>query len=448
MLAHWRHLLCIVTLLACSQAIGADRPNIIFILTDDPRWDAVGCMGHPFIKTPNLDRIAREGARFTNYFVTIPLCSPSRACILTGRYAHEHGIINNQARNNEASFKLPTVAASLQQAGYETAFIGKWHMGDDPRPRPGWDHWIGMPGHGVYFDCPLNQDGKDIQPKGYLTDVLNDFAIDFIRQAHSKPYLLYLGEKAWHDPALPAPRHKDLYAGQQITRAPSVNDDLSSKPALRQRRDLLKEGERPPSDEKILNQLRTLAAVDESVGQIFKTLEQAGHLDRTVLIYTSDNGYFWGEHQLGDKRAAYDEALRVPMLIRYPPLIKPGTVIGQLTLNIDIAPTFLAVAGAPVPAAYQGNAWLPLFRDESPPWRTDFLAEYFFEDNHPCIPTWQAVRSGEWKLIHYPDLKGCDELYDLKSDPYEMKNLIDDGRAKSQLDHLRQRLKELVAQPR
>jgi N-acetylglucosamine-6-sulfatase len=441
----WRQLVCIViTLLASSPLLGGDRPNFVFVLADDPRWDALGCMGHPFIKTPNLDRLAREGATFTNYFVTIPLCSPSRACILTGQYAHKHGIINNQASNNERSRTLPTVASLLQRAGYETAFIGKWHMGDDPRPRPGWDHWVGMPGHGVYMDCPLNQNGKDIQPNGYLTDVLNDFAVDFIRRAHDKPYLLFIGEKAWHDPALPAARHAQLYADQPIRRAPSVNDDLSSKPALLHRRKLLKADEGPPTDEKIRNQLCTLAAMDESVGQMLKVLESTGQLDRTVFIYTSDNGYFWGEHQLGDKRAAYDEALRVPMLIRYPALIKAGTVVSQLTLNIDVAPTFLDLAGAAIPADLQGRSWLPLIRNGSTRWRSDFLAEYFFEDNHPYIPTWQAVRSERWKLIHYPELKNSDELYDVEADPFEMKNAIDDPQAKGQFERLRKRLTELL----
>lgn len=434
-----------LTLMA-SKAAAVDRPNIIFVLTDDPRWDAAGCMGHPFLKTPNLDRIAREGAKFTNYFVTIPLCSPSRACILTGQYAHKHGIIDNQSRNNEKSFQLQTVASLLQRAGYETAFIGKWHMGDDPKPRPGWDHWIGMPGHGVYVDCPLNQDGKDIQPKGYLTDVLNQFAVEFIRRQHDKPYLLFVGEKAWHDPAIPAARHKDLYAGEKILRAPSVDDDLSGKPVLRDRRALMKDNEGPPSDEKILNQLRTLQAVDESVGEMLKALEETGQLDRTVFIYSSDNGYFWGEHGLGDKRAAYDEALRTPLLVRYPKLIEAGMVMSKLILNIDLAPTFLDLAGAPIPDAYQGKSWIQLFRDGSAPWRSDFLAEYFFESNHPYIPSWQAVRTDDWKLIHYSDMKDGDELYDLRSDPYEMKNLVNDPAAKRQLDRLRQRLGELQTQ--
>jgi N-acetylglucosamine-6-sulfatase len=347
----------------------ADRPNIVFILADDPRWDSFACTGHPFVKSPNIDRIANEGAKFTNYFVTTPLCSPSRASILSGMYVHKHGIIDNGVLFDRTpqSMELKTVAQELQRSGYETAFIGKWHMGDKPQPRPGWDHWVAMPGHGVYIDCPLNEDGKDIKPKGYLTGVLNDFAVDYIKRPHAKPYLLYLGERAWHDPFLPAERHKDLYAGEKIVRAPSVSDDLSGKPVLTQRRSLMKPGEGPPSDAKMLDQLRTLAAVDESVGHIFDALEETGQLDNTVIIFSSDNGYFWGEHQLGDKRAAYEEGLRDPLLIRYPKLVKAGTVVRQLALNIDVAPTFLDLAAAPIPANYQGRSWLPLLRDSSAP---------------------------------------------------------------------------------
>jgi len=407
------------------------RPNIIFIMTDDQRWDALSCMGHPFFKCPNTDRIATEGAKFTNYFVTIPLCSPSRAVILTGQYSHKNGITDNTNRN-EQSFKLATFPQLLQKAGYETAFMGKWHMGNDPSPRPGWDHWIGMPGQGRYIDCPLNIDGKLTDVKGYITDVIDQYACDYLKQKHDKPFMLYIGEKAWHDPHRPADRHAHLYEGEKITRPPSANDDLSGKPALHNEGMQKLRGHETGGypDETILQQLRTLQAVDESVGHIFKTLEETGQLDNTVIIYTSDNGYFWGEHQLGDKRAAYEESIRDPLLIRYPRLIKPGTVIDTLTLNLDIAPTILDLAGATIPPDYQGKSWLALFRDDAKDWRSEFLAEYFAEKNYPHIPTWQAVRTERWKLIHYPELKECDELYDLKSDPYEMKNLVNDPATK------------------
>jgi arylsulfatase A-like enzyme len=438
----------LVTLMTfASRAQAQTHPNIIFIMTDDQRWDALSCMGHPFFKCPNTDRIATEGAKFMNYFVTIPLCSPSRAVILTGQYSHKNGITDNTNRA-EQSFKLVTFPQQLQKVGYQTAFMGKWHMGNDSNPRPGWDHWVGMPGQGKYIDCPLNIDGNLTDVKGYITDVIDQYACDYIKQKHDKPFFLYIGEKAWHDPHRPADRHAKLYEGEKIPRPPSVDDDLSGKPALHNdamQKHLGHETGGYP-DETILQQLRTIQAVDESVGHIFKTLEETGQLDNTVIIYTSDNGYFWGEHHLGDKRAAYEESIRDPLLIRYPKLIKAGTVIDQLTLNLDVGPTILDLAGAEIPADYQGKSWLPLFTGDTKSWRSEFLAEYFLEKAYAHIPTWQAVRTDRWKLIHYPDLKDSDELYDLQNDRYEMKNLIDDPGAKEQREKLRGDLEKLMKQ--
>lgn len=426
-----------------SASAQSAHPNIIFILVDDQRWDALGCMGHPFVKYPNIDRIADEGAKFTNYFVSIPLCSPSRASILSSQYSHKNGIIDNTNRS-EQSFALKTFPQELQKAGYETEFLGKWHMGTDPNPRPGWDRWIAMPGQGKYIDCPLNIDGKMTPSPGYITDVLDGYATNFIRAKHDKPWFLYLGEKAWHDPHTPAERDKNLYAGEKIQRAPSVNDDLSGKPVLQ--RAMKYHQTTGYSDEAIMEQLRTIQSVDDSVGNMFKALQETGQLDNTVIIYSSDNGYFWGEHQLGDKRAAYDEGIRDPLLIRYPKLIKPGTVIDQLTMNIDIGPTILELAGAAIPSSYQGKSWMQLFKDDLTGWRNEILTEYFAEKNYPYMPSWQSVRSEQWKLIHYTEVKDSDELYDLKNDKYEMKNLIGDPSEKEILVKLETDLEKLVKQ--
>lgn len=427
-----------------SASAQSEHPNIIFVLVDDQRWDALGCMGHPFVKYPNIDRIANEGAKFTNYFVSIPLCSPSRASILTSQYPHKNGIIDNSNRSAQ-SFALKTFPQELQKAGYETEFLGKWHMGMDPNPRPGWDHWIGMPGQGKYIDCPLNIDGINTPSPGYITDVLDGYATKFIRAKHDKPWFLYVGEKAWHDPHTPADRDKDLYAGEKIPRRPNCNDDLSGKPALKIDA-IRKRGAIGATDEQILQQLRTIQAVDDSVGNMFKALQETGQLDNTVIIYSSDNGYFWGEHQLGDKRAAYDEAIRDPLLIRYPKLIKAGTVVDQLTMNIDIGPTILELAGAAIPSSYQGKSWLQLLNGDATGWRDEILTEYFAEKNYQYMPSWQSVRSENWKLIHYTDIKDCDELYNLKADQYEMKNLINDPSAKEILGKLQMDLDKLVKQ--
>ena len=427
-------------------ATAADRPNIVFILMDDMRWDCMSIAGHPFLKTPNLDRIGREGAHFKNGFVTYPLCSPARASFFTGAYAHKHGIVGNRAQYNEPSHKLDTYHRHLQSAGYHTAAVGKWHMGTDDTPRPGFDHWAVFRGQGRYNDCPFNVNGTQTKTTGYVTDVISDFSVDFIKSDHGgKPFSLYVGHKAVHGPFKPAERHANLFADEKLPQAPSVKDDLSGKKALR--RDVKMEEGHPAygvKEDLIRNQLRCIVAVDEGVGKILKALEDTNQLDNTFIVFTSDNGYFWNEHGLGDKRAAYEEAIRVPMVARYPKLIKPGTVIEQMVLDIDFAPTFCALAQAQTkPAALHGRSILPLFGSTAKPaasaagaaseWRTSALFEYYLEPAYPNIPTWHAIRGDRWKYIHYDEVEGVDELYDLKSDPHEMNNVIADPAHAEQL---------------
>lgn len=453
-------LLCLSA--GAAEKPAAPRPNIVFILMDDLRWNALGCMGHPVAKTPNIDRLAHEGALFKNFFVSIPLCSPSRASFLTGQYAHTHGILDNTDRS-AASHKLVTFPKLLRDSGYETAYVGKWHMGNDDSPRPGFDRWVSFKGQGVFENPVLNIDGKAKPTTGYMTDLLNQHAVDFIKAPHEKPFLLYLAHKAVHGPATPAERHKNLYAGAKFSSQPNVNSDLANKPALTflrtnnvaaaparraNKRNPNAQARRqvPPAgahEKTILNQLRTLAAVDDGVGDILKALTESGQLDRTLVIFTSDNGYFWGEHTLGDKRWAYEESIRDPLLMRYPPLIKAGTQLDQMVMNIDIAPTLLDLAKAPVPSTMQGQSFLPLLQGKKPHWRTSFLTEYFEEMMYARTPTWSAVHGERWKYIHYPKLTGMDELYDLKNDPYEMKNVIGE---KSAAKPLRQMQAELKAQ--
>lgn len=433
--------------MAQSTGEQQSRPNIVFILTDDQRWDALSCMGHPFFKTPNMDRIANEGAKFTNFFVSIPLCSPSRANFLTGQYAHKNGIIDNN-NHDKLSHQLKTYPQLLQQAGYETGFFGKWHMGNDATPREGFDKWVCMHGQGQYIDCPLNVDGKEVRSKGYITEVLTDYAVEFLKQPRTKPFLLYFPHKACHAPFKPAEKYKDLYADEAITPPASLDDDLSGKPALKmhEHAHFVLGPTSKPSTQMIRDQLRTLASVDESVGRVLDTLKETGQLDNTIVIYSSDNGFFWGEHRLWDKRAAYDESIRDPLLIRYPKLIKPGTVIDQLVLNLDIAPTALELAGVKIPESYAGRSLLPLFKGDVAGWRDTILTEYFREKQYPNTESWQSVRTDRWKLIHFTTVKDMDELYDLKTDPNEMKNVISDPANKETLDQLRAKLGELLKQ--
>jgi arylsulfatase A-like enzyme len=444
----------------------ATRPNIVFILMDDLRWDALGCTGHPFAKTPNIDRIAKEGATFTNFFVSIPLCSPSRASFLTGQYPHTHGIIDN-TDHSALSHKLITFPRLLRDAGYETAFVGKWHMGPDDSPRPGFDHWVSFKGQGVYNDPMINVDGKASKHSGYITDILNQYAVKFLKREHKKPFLLYLPHKAVHGPFTPAERHKNLYADSTITSVQSLNDPLIGKPAVTRELDpgfdtnkpgkkakaqkRANENDRRMPENAIRNQLRALAAVDEGVGEIFKALEDTKQLDNTIIIFSSDNGFFWGEHGLADKRWAYDESIRDPLLIRFPRSgMAPGTVFGQLVLNIDIAPTLLELAGVAVPKSVQGRSFVPLLFSNGTKnsLRASFLTEYFQEKQYPRTPTWQAVRTDRWKYISYSALKDMDELYDLKADPLEMKNLINDPASQPALRDMQAELEKLRKETR
>ena len=432
-------------IIAAPALMQAQQPkdNIVFIVIDDLKWNALSCLGHPWVKTPNIDRIAKEGANLKNSFVTTPLCSPSRASFLTGRYVHSHGITTN-GNNNEASFKLNFSTVAMQQAGYETAHVGKIHMGNDSNPRPGFDYWVSFKGQGVYVDPPLNVDGKESKHEGYITDLLTDFSVKFIEKPRTKPFLLYLAHKSVHGPFTPAERHKDLYKGESVTKNPSHADKFENKPVMTRLIDGAPafDTNKWPNEEIALNQMRCLASIDEGVGRILDALKKTGKLDNTLIIFTSDNGYFWGEHHLGDKRWAYEDSIRIPMVARYPKWIKPGTSIDGMALNIDIAPTFLEMAGLPTPALMHGRSLGPLLRGTKN-WRKSFLAEYFEEKQNVRVPTWQAVRTERYKYVHYVDHGDFDELYDLKADPFELKNLFNDPRAKKVLTTLKAELADI-----
>ena len=427
-----------------TAAAAADRANVVFVITDDQRWDAMGCAGHPFLKTPNMDRIAREGAMFTNAFVTTPLCSPARSSFLTGQYVHTTGVKGNGPAMNAISHQLVTFPKLLKDAGYESAYVGKWHMGNDDARRPGFDRWVSFKGQGVYVDPVLNVDGKEEKKEGYVTDIISDYAVDFINAEHAKPFVLYVAHKAVHGPFRAADRHADAYANEPIPRAPSVKDDLSGKPVLLRDLKDAKNDQRikpdGPTDAGPRGQTRCILSVDEGLGRILDALDQKKLADNTIVIFTSDNGFFWGEHRLADKRAAYEESIRVPLLMRYPKLIKPGTKQPEMALNVDIAPTLLQLAGAEIPKNMHGKSLVPIFEGKLGLWRTAALFEYFTEPGFPRVPDWQAIRTPRWKYIRYPEFAGAEELYDLENDPYEMKNLIADATVAEQLRTLKAEL--------
>ncbi|HET6454857.1 MAG TPA: sulfatase-like hydrolase/transferase [Armatimonadota bacterium] len=427
-------------LLAAGISVGeADekRPNILFILTDDQRYDAMGFMGRPaWLKTPNIDRIASEGAHFRNAFVTTSLCSPSRASFLSGQYVHSHGVTTNEGFELDPS--TPTFPQVLQNAGYETAFVGKWHQGRKSDPRPGFDYWLSFLGQGVYDDPKLNENGREFVAKGYMTDLLTDYAVKWLKQDRDKPFCMMLSHKAVHGPFTPPAKYKDALPNAEIPEPASYKDTYEDKPewmrraftfGMRREQWVANEGmpipkklERKPWNGKgMMDYYRTIMGIDDGVGQVLDTLESTGQLDNTVIVFAGDNGYFIGEHGLGDKRLIYEESIRIPFLMRYPKLIKAGSKVDETVLNIDLAPTLIELAGAKIPDTMQGKSMVPAIKGKTT--HESFLYEYFREGWLAGLPLMLGVRTNEWKYCTYPDIKDIDELYDLKNDPIEMHNL-------------------------
>jgi len=416
-------------------AAGSNKPNIIFILTDDQRYDALSCRGHTFLKTPNMDRLAREGVLFENAFVTTSLCSPSRASFLTGCYAHTHGVFFNSQSDPDPS--LPTFSQLLQKAGYETAYIGKWHMAATDEPRPGFDHWVSFKGQGSYRGNKFNIDGEDVRSQGYVTDDLTEYAINFINKDHKNPFLLFLSHKAVHAPFTPAERHNNLFSDIEIESRHNPADNLATKPKWGRKMD-------KNWRQQIRNYFQTLMAVDESLGRILKSLERNNMLDDTVLVFAGDNGYFHGEHGgMWDKRAAYEPSMRIPLLMRYPARVKAGIRCGQMVLNIDLAPTLLDLAGAAIPHKIQGQSWMKLLAGHAG--RESFLYEYFGTSGDRFKrPTTIAIRKANWKYITYPlSNMHTHELYDLNNDPEELDNLSASSAHESVLRQLKVELARL-----
>lgn len=431
-------------LLIVPGLLKAARPNIVFILSDDHRYDLMGF--HPeapeWLETPALDRLAKEGAHLSNAFVTTSLCSPSRASILTGQYMHHHRVVDNQRPVPKGTVFFPQ---HLQRAGYETAFVGKWHMGHDKdEPRPGFDHWVSFKGQGTYFDPELNINGKRESFKGYNADILTAQARKWLSNRRTdKPFCLYLSYKAVHYPFTPAPRHANRYEGKPIpypATMANTEENYQTQPRwVRERRygihgiDHMETGALdhdpvPDFDELYWNFCETIHGLDENIGHMLKHLDDAGLADNTLVVYMGDNGFALGEHGFYDKRDAFEESIRVPMLARGPG-IKAGTVIEEMVQNIDIAPTLLEAAETKRPddsPQFDGRSFLPLLHGKKTktPWRDHILYEYHWEWNFPATPTTLAVRTDRWKYIYYHGVWDLNGLYDLKTDPHERHNLI------------------------
>jgi arylsulfatase A-like enzyme len=428
-------ILAALSLVAPAKA-AIRKPNFLFIITDDQRWDAMGMVQReqgdyarfPWFQTPNMDRLAADGIRFRNAFVTLSLCSPSRAAFLTGRYNHLNGVVYNSRPLPDDSV---THATLLGAAGYQTAYFGKWHMGMQRGQRPGFGHSASFVGQGNYIDCAFEIDGVPTPTKGWVDDVSTDFAIEWMKRKSGTPFSMVVGFKSPHSPRggdnLPD-RLRNLYEGKTSREVPNSRiKAIYHNPK--------KEGELGglSANPVHLDYLRHVKGADENLGRLLDTLDELGIADDTVVVYTSDNGYFLGEHGLGDKRALYEESLRIPMLLRYPRLFKKGQLIDEMVLNIDLAPTFLDLAGVAIPAEMQGASWKGLASGGNPQnWRKSFLSEYFEElgDTPTCI----GVRTAGSKLVRYTDRPEWTEAFDLIKDPYEVKNLAADPDAAKELE--------------
>ncbi len=459
-------------LFAQSRPVPRDVPNIVMIMTDDQRKDALSIYGNPILKTPNIDRIGAEGMRLDEFFVTNSLCAPSRATFYTGVYSHVHGVITNGAGEpfrNQTGLRegQQTFISLLHDAGYETALVGKWHLRSTPS---GFDSWTILPGGGgPYIDPPMTANGVHIRLRGHADDVVGDQTIEYLQnRAKDRPFLLLMNFKSPHRNWIPAKRFENAFEGVQIP-LPRTYEDRLDTDALRRAQmaiadmpDFKNRGVSPalPREERkrrnyeelVKNYYRTLLSVDENVGRLLELLDKNDLAKNTVVFFTSDNGAFLGEFGLFDKRLMYDAALRVPLLFRWPGHIKSGSTDNtHLLTNADIAPTLLEIAGIPIPASMQGRSFLRTLQGQAEPSRDAFYYEFFeYPDYDHCARKHRGIRTAKWKLIEYWEQPVEHELYDLEKDPDETKNLAKSRPAmvremKSRMDQLRHELGEVDA---
>ncbi|MFC1528497.1 sulfatase, partial [Candidatus Latescibacterota bacterium] len=447
----------------CGPRSEARRPNIIFIMTDDQTVDQMSCYGNKILKTPNMDRLAYEGTRFANCFCTNSLCAPSRATILTGCYSALHGITGNTEKKGETlkiNPDLPTFPELLQHVGYQTALIGKYHIQQEPI---GFDEWCILPGQGVYFDPEFIENGVMTKTEGYVTDVITDKTLDYLNRIDlTKQFCLVYQHKGPHRPFKPAPRHEHLWDDIEFPYPETFNDDYATRRVAKLAEDmkfeisLAGDYEDLPEDlteeqkkiwiyqRFVKDHYRAVVGIDENLGRVLDFLDERDLTEDTMVIYTSDNGFYLGEHGWYDKRFMYEPSFRIPLVIRYPRLGVTGHVSDELVLNVDIAPTILDIAGIPVPDAMQGLSLRPLLEGHAPgDWRESVYYAYY-EDSwrryknlkqedlaDPSFKYFTAhrvgphrgVRTDRYKLIEYYTEGDYWELFDLKNDPNELRNL-------------------------
>jgi len=424
----------------CRAVAAESRPNILYIMADDHAAHAISLYGSKINKTPHIDRIGKDGMRFNNCFVTNSICTPSRASILTGKYSH----INGVPVFNRFDGSQPTLAKYLQAAGYHTGMIGKWHLGSDPT---GFDSWNILPGQGVYFDPVfLTPQGRK-KHTGYATDLITDFALAFIKgRPADKPFFLMCHHKAPHRPWQPDEKHRKQWEKVQVPDPATLNDDYATRSdaareaTMRIERDLTPADlkEKPPEgvsgealkkwkyQRYMRDYLACVASIDDNVGRLLDYLDKSGLAQNTIVVYTSDQGFFLGDHDWYDKRFMYEESLRMPLLVRWPATIKAAAVNERMILNVDFAPTLLDAAGVKVPADMQGRSLLPLLKGEQPKdWRTSMYYRYYHYPMHHRVQPHYGVRTERYKLIFFNKINQW-ELFDLQKDPHELKNVFTD----------------------
>ena len=439
-------------------------PNIVFIMTDDQRQDSMSAYGNTVLKTPNMDRIASEGIRFNEMFVTNSLCAPSRVSFLTGLYSFAHGVWTNgdgpQFYNGpgirEDHRTFPRI---LRAAGYHTGLVGKWHLKSLPS---GFDQWVIFPWQGEYHDPDMIANGTHLRMRGHADDVVGDQALEFLaKRPQDKPFCLLYQFKSQHRSWTPAERHEHAFDGVEIPLPPTFEEKLEGKPEAVRAADMAlaelpdfraqvpadlprEERKRRNYELMVKNYYRVLLSVDENVGRVLDFLDTHNLAENTIVVYTSDNGFFLGEHGLYDKRLMYEPSIRVPMAIRYPARIKPGSVDRtHMVLNVDAAPTLLQLAGVPVPLGLHGRSMLPLLLGADVPWRDAFLYEYYEYPAGHCARKNRGIRTDRWKLIHFFEQPQEWELYDLQADPGETKNLAGSRSHTGVMASLKLRLAEL-----
>jgi len=444
-------------------AEGEKRPNILFIMADDHAAHAISAYGSTINQTPQLDRLAGQGMRFDRMFAVNSICTPSRATVLTGKYSH----INGVPVFNRFDGSQPTVAKYLQAAGYYTGIIGKWHLESDPT---GFDKWTILPGQGDYFNPTFLEAGGKRVIQGYVTDITTDLSIDFLKnRPQDKPFFLMCHHKAPHRNWQPDAKHKAMFAGKVIPEPATLRDDgVGRSDAIRECKQKVLENLNPNdtkgappagmSGDELLkwkyqrymqDYLACVQSVDDNVGRLLDYLDEAGLTANTLVIYTSDQGFFLGDHGLYDKRFMYEESIRMPFLVRWPAVIKPGSVQSAMGINPDFAPTFMEAAGLPVPADMQGRSLMPLFKGKVPDdWRGSWYYRYYHDPGDHNTRAHYGVRTTTHKLIYFWK-KDQWEMYDLVADPGEMHNLYSDpaqaetvAKLKAELYRLKKELKD------